>query len=100
MAGLCPGHPRLSASALEDVDARHTAGHDESNGEAEFDVLVLPGERSDTLHESRSHCQHECCGKQAADRQQGPARPRASDDDVTDQELYVSHHSSLVVLRR
>jgi hypothetical protein len=46
MAGLCPGHPGLSASALEDVDARHTAGHDEPNGEAEFDVLVLPAARS------------------------------------------------------
>jgi hypothetical protein len=94
MAGLCPGQRR------QDVDARHEAGHDEPNGDAEFDVLVLRGGRSDTLQESWSHCQHECCGKQAADRQQGPARPRASDDDVTDQELYVPHHSSLVVLRR
>jgi hypothetical protein len=45
MAGLCPGHPRFSSSALEDVDARHKAGHDEPNGEAVFNV-VLHGERS------------------------------------------------------
>jgi hypothetical protein len=38
MAGLCPGHPRLLASALEDVGARHKAGHDAPNGEAVFNV--------------------------------------------------------------
>jgi hypothetical protein len=27
----CPGHPRLFIAPLEDVDARHKAGHDESN---------------------------------------------------------------------
>ncbi len=32
MAGLRPGHPRLSCLSLaEDVDARHKAGHDDSS---------------------------------------------------------------------
>src|SRR5207237_515694 len=32
MAGLGPGHPRFcTTSAKEDVDARHRAGHDDSN---------------------------------------------------------------------
>ena len=35
MAGLRPGHPRLSyLECCEDVDARHKAGHDEPNGKA------------------------------------------------------------------
>jgi hypothetical protein len=29
MAGLRPGHPRLSCLGPQDVDARHKAGHDE-----------------------------------------------------------------------
>jgi hypothetical protein len=28
MAGLVPGHPRLTYYAAKDVDARHKAGHD------------------------------------------------------------------------
>jgi hypothetical protein len=33
MAGLRPGHPRLSSpKCRQDVDARHKAGHDEPNG--------------------------------------------------------------------
>ena len=35
MAGLRPGHPRLSSpKCRQDVDARHKAGHDEPNGKA------------------------------------------------------------------
>jgi hypothetical protein len=35
MAGLRPGHLRLSSSKCpQDVDARHKAGHDEPNGKA------------------------------------------------------------------
>jgi hypothetical protein len=35
MAGLRPGHPRLSSpKSRQDVDARHKAGHDEPNRKA------------------------------------------------------------------
>src|ERR1700722_4140850 len=51
MAGLRPGHPRLSYLAVvKDVDARHKAGHDEMNGEAWLLIAVqvreLAGRRS------------------------------------------------------
>jgi hypothetical protein len=35
MAGLRPGHPRLSRfNCRQDVDARHKAGHDDKGGPA------------------------------------------------------------------
>jgi hypothetical protein len=34
MAGLCPGHPRLSFLVPKDVDTRHKAGHDEKKLDA------------------------------------------------------------------
>jgi hypothetical protein len=37
MAGLHPGHPRLSSpKCRQDVDARHKAGHDEPNGKTQM----------------------------------------------------------------
>jgi hypothetical protein len=38
IAGLCPAIHDFLASSLEDVDARHKAGHDEPDGEAVFNV--------------------------------------------------------------